>query len=962
MIDESDRPVRLMAIAWEPLPRRTIGLCWIDRDRHIISLIQSQGHRDLEAALLQNFSGNRNVLMQGGNDYDTQKIKQILTRCDLIAQEVPKAQVKFKETFDELCKLVGGENCQAVAEWTVALHALQHILTKYNIKADNINYLYELQIIDTGSHMLLDASAMFALGVFESGVEGPKTTTLFGLLNKCRTTMGERRLREWLRQPSASLKEIQERHDIVEIFTRNTQLRSTIQDQNMRFMGDIEKIALRFSRNRGSLQDAVNLFLSVQRLPQLCKVMQELTHAIGPQIYNKDQWKEGIDFGEESEMNQQEDKQMDKDELKDADWAQQILDEHFIRPLTTIYSDFTNFIKLVDVVIDVERAEREHSYMIKPQFDKQLQDLAQQQQDVEQSINNIVNGVRRNLFNDSDSNRKGKGSRGGKGAKQQGERLKLEQNSILGYYMRLSRKDEKLIRNNSSSVGAKGSKSVNSGVSYILLETRKDGVRFTTVGLRAASDQHRILEDEYSKKQKTLEGKALDIIASYTGAMEELSQILSVLDVLTSFAQVAVSAPVPFVRPRMALGKEFASKQKLGQKYKQMDKDEDQDMSKDKEQQQQQQQDNIDYDESLNGMIVLRGVRHPCLEVQEGVNFIPNDSIQESGKWRGWEDEDNKQQLNTSFDIDDTDQFLLNNNTSSSSSSSSSSNSNIQQNLHRREKLIKGSKTRKAPSFVIVTGPNMGGKSTFIRSVGVSVLMAQAGSFVPCDAALISIRSRIMARVGAGDALWGGISTFMAEMLDTAAIVGSGERQSDQLSDSGGGATEDSLVIVDELGRGTSTYDGFGLAWAIAEHIAINIGCPTLFATHFHEVTALADEVGSVSNCHVSVLQGEDTLTFLFKIEPGPCERSFGIHVAEMAGFPAEVVAMARKKLAELEGGGDIEGKEMDIGEKGVMEKDKLEEAKDAIGRVVGRLAETDVANLDDESAIALALELAGLD
>lgn len=102
--------------------------------------------------------------------------------------------------------------------------------------------------------------------------------------------------------------------------------------------------------------------------------------------------------------------------------------------------------------------------------------------------------------------------------------------------MRLSRKDEKLIRNNSSSVGAKGSKSVNSGVSYILLETRKDGVRFTTVGLRAASDQHRILEDEYSKKQKTLEGKALDIIASYTGAMEELSQILSVLDVLTSFA------------------------------------------------------------------------------------------------------------------------------------------------------------------------------------------------------------------------------------------------------------------------------------------------------------------------------------------------------------------------------------------------------------------------------------------
>ncbi|KAI6779937.1 DNA mismatch repair protein msh-like protein [Emericellopsis cladophorae] len=412
------------------------------------------------------------------------------------------------------------------------------------------------------------------------------------------------------------------------------------------------------------------------------------------------------------------------------------------------------------------------------------------------------------------------------------KKIFLEMNhKVHGVCMRLTRQEAGCIRNKSA---------------YQECSTQKNGVYFTTKKLQAIRREYDQLSQNYNRTQSSLVAEVVNVAKSYCPVFERLAGVLAHLDVIVSLAHASVHAPEAYVRPTIHSRGE--------------------------------------------GKTVLLEARHPCMELQDDVQFITND-------------------------------ITL---------------------------------TRDESSFLVITGPNMGGKSTYIRQVGVIALMAQIGCFVPCSSAELTIFDSILARVGASDSQLKGVSTFMAEMLETANILKS--------------ATAESLIIIDELGRGTSTYDGFGLAWAISEHIVKEIRCFALFATHFHELTALAEQHPQVANLHVTAHisgsgDGENAkreVTLLYKVEPGVCDQSFGIHVAELVRFPDKVVRMAKRKADELE---DFTTKhedhalsysKTDVEEGSAMLKTVLKQWKEAV--------EAGGADMSREEQVAKLKELVGAD
>jgi DNA mismatch repair protein MutS len=243
------------------------------------------------------------------------------------------------------------------------------------------------------------------------------------------------------------------------------------------------------------------------------------------------------------------------------------------------------------------------------------------------------------------------------------------------------------------------------------------------------------------------------------------------------------------------------------------------------------------------------------------------------------------------------------------------------------------------PAVLLITGPNMGGKSTYLRQAALLVVMAQCGCFVPAERMRLGLVDRIYTRIGASDNVARGRSTFMVEMTETAAILNT--------------ATNRSLVLLDEMGRGTATYDGLSLAWATVEHLHDRIGARTLFATHYHELTLLAERLARLTNLRVTVKETPSGIVFLHTVETGAASKSYGIEVARLAGLPAAVISRAREVLKLHE-----RAETQQVREATPAARMQMTMFTPLSQRIVDRLAEVDLDGLTPREALNLLAEL----
>ncbi|KAK3173518.1 MutS-like protein [Lepraria neglecta] len=698
---------------------RNVGVCFADasvRELGVSEFLDNDLYSNLESLLIQ--LGVKECLIQVDSqkkDAELAKIRAIADNCGIAVAERAGGDFGTKDIEQDLSRLLRGELAAGTLPQTdlkLAMGSAAALIKYLGVLSDPSNFgQYQLYQHDLSQYMKLDAPALKALNLMPGPRDGSKNMSLYGLLNHCKTPVGSRLLAQWLKQPLMSLDEIKRRQQLVEAFVMDTELRQTMQEEHLRSIPDLYRLAKRFQKKLANLEDVVRAYQVAIRLPGFIGTL------------------EGI------------------------------MDEQYKDPLDAAYTskliDYSNSLSklqdMVETTIDLDALER-HEFIIKPEFDESLRILRRKLDKVKYEIDVEHTDVGNDLDQEI------------------GKKLFLENHRVHGWCFRLTRTEASCIRNKSR---------------YQECSTQKNGVYFTTNKMTNLRREIQQLSENYNRTQSGLVSEVVGVAASYCPVLEKLAGVLSHLDVIVSFAHVSVHAPTSYVRPKVHPRGE--------------------------------------------GNTILKEARHPCMEMQDDVQFIANDVS-----------------------------------------------------------LIRGSS-----EFLIITGPNMGGKSTYIRQIGVIALMAQVGCFVPCSEAELTLFDSILARVGASDSQLKGVSTFMAEMLETANILKS--------------ATSESLIIIDELGRGTSTYDGFGLAWAISEHIVKEIGSFAMFATHFHELTALVDEYPQVQNLHVVAHIGDSTdrdrreVTLLYELEEGVCDQSFGIHVAELVRFPEKVVNMAKRKADELE-------------------------------------------------------------
>ncbi|EUC38372.1 hypothetical protein COCCADRAFT_83306 [Bipolaris zeicola 26-R-13] len=718
---------------------RRVGVCFADasvRELGVSEFLDNDLYSNFESLLIQ--LGVKECLVQLDStkkDVELSKLRTIADNCGCAVAERAAADFGTKDIEQDLPRLLKDDRAAGslpLTDQKLAMGSAACLIRYLGVMSDSSNFgQYQLYQHDLSQYMKLDAAALKALNLMPGPRDGAKNMSLYGLLNHCKTPTGSRLLAQWLKQPLMNISEIERRQQLVEAFANDTELRQTMQEEHLRSIPDLYRLAKKFQRKAANLEDVVRAYQVVIRLPGFLSSLEA------------------------------------------------VIDEQYKEPLDTEYTEklrqyttaFAGLQDMVETTVDLEALDN-HEFIIKPEFDESLRTIRKRLDKLKRDMESEHMRVGDDLNQDTE------------------KKLFLENHKVNGWCFRLTRNEAGCIRQKKQ---------------YQEISTQKNGVYFTTNTLQEKRREFDQLSENYNRTQAGLVNEVVSVASSYVPVIEKLAAVLAHLDVIVAFAHVSVHAPTSYTRPKMH--------------------------------------------PRGTGDTILKEARHPCMEMQDDISFITNDV----------------------------------------------------------------SLVRDKSEFLIITGPNMGGKSTYIRQIGVIALMAQIGCFVPCSEAELTIFDCILARVGASDSQIKGVSTFMAEMLETANILKS--------------ATKESLIIIDELGRGTSTYDGFGLAWAISEYIIKEIGAFALFATHFHELTALTDTYPQVQNLHVvaHISEGSSTadddgdvdmenaaaqkkreVTLLYKVEPGFSDQSFGIHVAELVRFPQKVINMAKRKADELE---DFSGK-----------------------------------------------------
>lgn len=716
---------------------KVIGFCFVDtlnKKMGISEFIDNELYSNLESLLIQ-IDAKECLVGAPSNEKDPDYLKLIgiIDRCGVSITTVKNSEFNSKDVEQDLNRLLENELALTTGDLSTSTNGLAsaHALINYlSLLADESNYgKFQIMSYSLDKYMKLDSSAVKALNLF------PQSKTLNGSKNSnIFDLLNHCKSSGGSRLLNQWLK--QPLVSKLEIEKRQSLVELMINDVQL----------------RASLQDE---FLN--SIPDLRKLNKKLQYKNSNGNSSLDDviriYQFLVKLPIVIELLENKLGELDSDEN-----LKELISTNWLEPILGNHNALLKFQELIETTVDLSRLDS-HQYIIKPDYDPLLQEYKQRLDEIETKIREIHSEVSAELNLDPE------------------KKLKLELHHVHGWCMRLTRTEERSIRGQSK---------------FIELQTVKAGVFFTTSEMREISRESAELQDKYNKQQNHVVKEIVSIASTYASVLDDISLVLSHLDVIVAMAHISSYAPIQYTKPKL-----------------------------------------YELDDP-NRRCILKESRHPCVEMQDDIRFIANDIE------------------------------LISNEI----------------------------------EFLIITGPNMGGKSTFIRQIGSIAILAQIGCFIPAnEGAEIPIFDSILSRVGAGDSQLKGVSTFMVEMLETSSILKS--------------ATSNSLIIIDELGRGTSTYDGFGLAWAISEFIIKKIKCFTMFATHFHELTKIAELYPTVKNLHVVAHieqhtngdkeETEDDITLLYKVEPGISDQSFGINVAEIVKFPQKIISMAKRKAAELE-------------------------------------------------------------